>query len=152
MSLLKSIDNIIAFKLFATSLQSTPLPYIFIRYFVSALEAPLESIKFLGNSVVKFPPFAPGLMTSSNVLLSLSANLPTSMPPEIVYLTGNVFPLNVRTSRLLNRSVELAPEVVACYGCGSNSCIAARRDHYNCLITSAVTVVLPLRSLQNQIS
>ncbi|MDP9290465.1 MAG: hypothetical protein M3P08_20030, partial [Thermoproteota archaeon] len=63
---------------------------------------PLESITFLGNSVVKLPPFPLGLRTSTNEVLSLSARIPTSLPPLILYLIGKFFPLTVRTYRLVN--------------------------------------------------
>ena len=69
---------------------------------LSALEGPLESTTFLGSSTVKFPPFALGLRTSASVVLSLSANIPTSLPPLMLYFIGKVFPVgDVRTYRLV---------------------------------------------------
>src|SRR5207237_6947621 len=57
---------------------------------------------FLGSSTAKLPPFALGLRTSTSVVLSLSSNIPTSLPPLILYFIGKVFPVaDVTTYRLV---------------------------------------------------
>jgi hypothetical protein len=56
----------------------------------------LESITFLGSSIVNFA-LSPGEpITTIIVDLSLSATRPRSLPPVMLYLIGNVFPLTTR--------------------------------------------------------
>ena len=75
---------------------------------------------FLGSSIVKFPPFALGLRISTRVVLSLSSNIPTSLPPFIEYFIGKVFPLgDVTTYRFVKPVLlKLAEALLLVVGVG----------------------------------